>query len=76
MRWVGIVRKRPNPTQKNAKKHLFLPKNEWVSAEMAYFSGYFMPLLKRFFPKKVGGVDPNSPIFYRRPTSRIDTRIF
>jgi hypothetical protein len=61
MRWVGIVRKRPNPTPKNPKKHLFLPKNEWVSAEMADFFTYFKPLLKRFFPKKVGGFAPNSP---------------
>jgi hypothetical protein len=39
--WVGIVRKRLNPTSKNAKKYLFLPKIEWVSAEMAYFFGCF-----------------------------------
>ena len=28
---------------------------------MAYFFGYLKPLLKRFFPKKVGGYAPNSP---------------
>jgi ATP-dependent DNA helicase RecG len=61
MRWVGIVRKRPNPNPKITKKYLFLPKSERVSAEMTDFFGYFLPRLSGFFPKKVGGFDPNSP---------------
>ena len=61
-RCTGIVRKRRKNTSKNTKIPPFLPIKTQKSDIMSYFFDCFYQLKNVFFPKKVGGYSPKSPL--------------